>query len=98
MIGPVSILADVLRVVSAGSCLVLVVLTMYAVTLTRSLDQRVRMLSLAGFCAITAGSNLGAFGDPMRWQLPALATFGVSSVVGTLIFVRREWRARRDAA
>jgi hypothetical protein len=96
MILTVSTLADVLRVISAGSCLVLVVSTMYALTLTRSRDQRARMVSLASYCAVTAGSNLGALGDPMRWQLPVLAVIGVSAGAATLIFVRREWRARRD--
>lgn len=89
--------ADVLRVVNAGGCLALVPLTMYALTLSTSRDQRARMLVLLGYAAVTAGSNLEGFGGVFRWQLVAFVTLSVSGLVSTLIFVRREWRARNDA-
>lgn len=91
-------LADVFRVINAGTCLALIPVTMYALTLSVSLDQRIRMLVLAGYGAVTGGSNLGAFGDVFRWQLPALAALSATALISTLIFVRREWRARNDAA
>lgn len=92
------IVADVLRALSASSCLALVVVTMYALTLSSSRDQQHRMLTLAGFAAVISGSNLAAWGDPFRWQLAAFAVLGLWALVATLIFVRRERRIRNDAA
>jgi hypothetical protein len=89
------VLADVLRATSGASALALAVLTGNAASFAADQAQRVRFWSLAVIVAVLAGSNLAAWGGPLRWQLVPLALAVPAATWGTWLFVRKE-RARRE--
>ncbi len=86
---------DVSRFVNMALALALVVAGAYAVVLSKTPDQRLRFVTLTGFGALITSTGVGALGNPWRWEISALTILVALGLAGTLIFVRRELRARR---
>lgn len=90
------VVGDVVRWVDVGLSLALVFTCAWSAWIADHWDHKVRFVIFAAFGALLTSGHLATLGRAWSWRLPALVPVVALALVTTLIFVRRELRARRD--
>lgn len=87
------VIADILRLYSAGASLILVLTCIYCLYPSSGLDQRIRFGSLALLGVVITSGQIANLGEPGTWRLPLLAIAITLAVIGSGMFVRADYRA-----
>ncbi len=90
--------SDPIRVVAAVLAVLLIVAAAYAVVVSFHMDQRVRFGLFAAFGFLQVSGHLAAWGRDGPWRLPVLAALVAAALWSTIIYVRRELKARARGA